>query len=187
MKKLTQEEFSSLSLKGRGRSSEIYNSIINLKIGEALLIEPKDWNRKASPSSLVKYIEKTQELKYTYSALANGNGWVIKRVEVTAGPNPLNIKKETLPEKQSINKVDHHKTSEALDNLKAELTIFYLGRITSLKIEKITDSIEAAQEYFRDEPRPLIKKQLEEVISALAKQKHIIIENEKTYVPLKKY
>jgi hypothetical protein len=55
-----------------------------------------------------------------------------------------------------------------------------------LKIEKIEDSIRASQEHFRDESRALIKSLFEEIIQVLFKQKHIIIENEKTYIPLKK-
>lgn len=58
MKKLNEEEFQNLPLKGRGRSSHVFNSIVNLKVGEAILIEKKDWNRKAGPSTLVRCIEK---------------------------------------------------------------------------------------------------------------------------------
>jgi len=58
MKKLSAEEFSQLSIKGKGRSSVVFNSLINLKEGEGLLIEQKDWTRKAAPSALVRYIEK---------------------------------------------------------------------------------------------------------------------------------
>lgn len=184
MKKLSPEEFSSLSLKGKGRSSELYNSILNLKIDEALLIEPKDWNRKAGPSTLVKYIEKTRGLKLVYSALSDGKGWVVKCVGIDTAQSLKNHPSQ---------KPDNHLVPEPLPNnanhsdLKSELTIFYLGRITTLKIEKISDSIKAAQEHFRDESRPLIKKFLEEIISILSTQKHIVVENEKTYVPLKKH
>ena len=186
MKKLSQEEFSNLALKGRGRSSEVYNSIINLKVGEALLIEPKDWNRKAGPSSLVKYIEKTQGLKFTYSALAESSGWVIKRIEAKAPVFVPHLEAKELPHAISSIKTQTLRKEEH-DNLKAELTIFYLGRIGFRKIEKIVDSVKAAQEHFRDEPRSLIKELLEEIISVLSKQRHIIVENEKTYVPLKKH
>src|SRR5437879_1252927 len=83
MKKLTIEEYEQLSVKGKGRSSPVFNSIINLKIGEALLIEKKDWNRKAAPGTLVRYIEKKQNVKFTCCAIENGNGWVVKRIENT--------------------------------------------------------------------------------------------------------
>lgn len=182
MKKLSKEELQNFHLKGKGRSSEVFNSILNLKAGEGLLIEPKDWNRKASPSTLVKYIEKTHRLQLSYSALTDGQGWLVKRLEtkqhiIDANPKP-NAVSHTEPPTALIN--DNH------FRLKSELTIFYLGRISFLKIEKIEDSIRASQEHFRDESRALIKSLFEEIIQVLFKQKHIIIENEKTYIPLKK-
>lgn len=182
MKKLSKEELNGLTLKGKGRSSEVFNSILNLKVGEGLLIEPKDWHRKASPSTLVKYIEKTHHLRLSYSALTDGQGWLVKRLEakqhvIDSNPKP-NAVSHTEPPATSIN--DNH------FRLKSELTIFYLARISFLKIEKMEDSIKASQEHFRDESRALIKTLFEEIIQALSKQRHIIIENEKTYIPLKK-
>jgi hypothetical protein len=54
MRKLSPEEFAQLPIKGKGRSSVVFNSLINLKEGEGLLIEQKDWNRKAAPSALYR-------------------------------------------------------------------------------------------------------------------------------------
>lgn len=182
MKKLTKEELHNFILKGKGRSSEVFNSILNLKVGEGLLIEPKDWHRKASPSTLVKYIEKTHQLQLSYSALIDEQGWLVKRLEakqqtINTNPEPKAVS-HTEPPSVTVN--DNHL------RLKSELTIFYLGRISFLKIEKIEDSVKASQEHFRDESRGLIKALFEEIIQVLSKQKHIIIENEKTYIPLKK-
>lgn len=182
MKKLSQEELHNFNLKGKGRSSEVFNSILNLKVGEGLLIEPKDWHRKASPSTLVKYIQKTHQLQLSYAALADDKGWLVKRLEaksqtINTNPEPKSVS-HAEPPSAAIN--DNHLI------LKSELTIFYLGRISFLKIEKIEDSIKAAQEHFRDESRILIKNLFEEIVQILSKQQHIIIENEKTYVPLKK-
>jgi hypothetical protein len=182
MKKLSKEELHNFNLKGKGRSSEIFNSIINLKIGEGLLIEPKDWHRKASPSTLVKYIQKTHHLQLSYAALADAQGWLVKRLEekqhtINSNPEPKAVSHIEPP---TTNLNDNH------FRLKSELTIFYLGRISFLKIEKIEDSIKSAQEHFRDENRVLIKTLFEEIIKVLSKQQHIIIENEKTYIPLKK-
>lgn len=183
MKKLSAEEFSKLPLKGKGRSSELYNSIINLKINEALLIEPKDWKRKAGPSTLIKYIEKTKSIKLNYSALAEGQGWVVVRTDDAVMMPHQQVPASKPKEKPAANPLPHNAHNT---DLKSELTIFYLGRISFLKIEKITDSVRAAQEHFRDESRALIKELLEEIITILASQKHIVVENEKTYVPLKK-
>ena len=94
MKLLKEEEFNNLALKGKGRSSPIFNSLVNLNIGEGVLIEKKDWNRKASPSTLVKYIEKTHSLKFTCGELLNGQGWAVKRVP---GVNQAVEKKQESP------------------------------------------------------------------------------------------
>src|SRR3954469_13794598 len=80
MKKLSAEEFSQLSIKGKGRSSIVFNSLINLKEGEGLLIEQKDWTRKAAPSALVRYIEKKYQMRFSFGALANGTGWAVQRL-----------------------------------------------------------------------------------------------------------
>jgi hypothetical protein len=179
MKLLNSQEFDNLELKGRGRSSQIFNSLINLKIGEGLLIEKKDWKRKAGPSSLVKYIEKQHNLKFKCGVLSNGQGWAIKRIE--ALNQAETAKKETSakpkPEKPFLAE-DHTK-------LKSEIVIFYLGRITSYKIEKIEDSMRAIMDQFWEEDRSLLKRLFLEIIEVLATQNHIIIENEKTYIPLK--
>lgn len=178
MKKLSEEEYKALSLKGKGRSSELFNSIINLKKGEAVLIEQKDWNRKAGPSTLVKYIEKKHHMRFVCAALTAEKSWVVKRIDdgtAIAEPKPAAAKQNHAPEKQE----DHLL-------LKSEITIFYLGRISSMKIERIEDTLKALQAHFIDENRALIKTLLMEIIELLARQQHIVIENEKTYIPLKR-
>jgi hypothetical protein len=182
MKLLSEEEYKGLSLKGKGRSSELFNSIINLKKGEAVLIEQKDWNRKAGPSTLIKYIEKNHNMKFVCAALTNEKSWVVKRVDDgTAEPAPKQkaAKQATVPEAIPEKKDDHLL-------LKSDITIFYLGRISSMKIERIEETVKAVQAHFIDENRALIKTLLLEIIELLAKQQHIVIESEKTYIPLKR-
>ena len=87
MKKLTSEEYNQLPIRGKGRSSHVFNSIVNLQVGEALLIEKSDWKRKASPSTLVRYIEKNHDMRFTCGSLAGGSGWAVRRID--------GIKKET--------------------------------------------------------------------------------------------
>lgn len=175
MRKLSADEFAQLPIKGKGRSSVIFTSLINLKEGEGLLIEQKDWNRKAAPSSLVRYIEKKYKMKFTFGALSTGNGWAVQRVK--DGKNEKPIEKE---------KRENPKEDNSLINLKSELTLFYLGRISINKIERIEDTLKAAITHFWKEDRKAIDKILREVINALNEQGHIIIENEKTYLPLKR-
>jgi len=180
MKLLSEEEYKGLSLKGKGRSSELFNSLINLKKGEAVLIEQKDWNRKAGPSTLVKYIEKNHHMKFVCSALTTEKSWVVKRIDDGKAIPPQKVK----PAKEAVQAAPEKKDDHLL--LRSEITIFYLGRISAMKIERIEDTVKAVQAHFIEEDRPLIKTLLLEIITLLAKQRHIVIENEKTYLPLKR-
>ncbi len=182
MKLLSEEEYKGLSLKGKGRSSELFNSLINLKKGEAVLIEQKDWNRKAGPSTLVKYIEKKHHMKFVCSALTTEKSWVVKRIDDGKAVPAQKAKpaKEAAQAPVAPEKKDDHLL------LRSEITIFYLGRISAIKIERIEDTVKAVQAHFIDEDRPLIKMLLLEIITLLAKQQHIVIESEKTYLPLKR-
>jgi uncharacterized protein (DUF2249 family) len=176
MRKLSPEEFAQLPIKGKGRSSVVFNSLINLKEGEGLLIEQKDWNRKAAPSALVRYIEKKYSMRFSFGALANGAGWAVQRID----------EKQDVPQKIV-------KQAEALPNidqerfhLKSELTLYYLGRISLNKIERIEDTIKAATIHFWNTDKKLIHDLFHEIILVLQHQGHIVVENEKTYVPLKR-
>ena len=188
MKFLKEDEFNSLALKGRGRSSLIFNSLVNLNVGEAILIEKKDWNRKASPSTLVKYIEKTHALKFTCAALLNGNGWAVKRIESAIQSNHKIVEAPKVHKEITIgSKMNSEETETNNDQLKlkSEIVIFYLGRIASCKIEKIEDSLKAVMDKFWEHDRVLLKKIFLEVIDVLSASNHIVIENGKTYIPLK--
>ncbi len=172
MKNLTSDEFEKLPFRGRGRSSQVFNSIVNLKAGEAILIELKDWKRKAGPSTLVRYIEKKHHMKFSCSALAEGSGWAIKRIDGihTSFQNEITTKK---PEHERL-------------QLKSDLLVFYLGRMAFQKIERIEDSIKACVAHFWKNDNTLIQELFYEITKGLEEQGHIVIENGKTYIPLRR-
>lgn len=176
MRKLSPEEYAQLPIKGKGRSSAVFNSLINLKEGEGLLIEHKDWNRKAAPSALVRYIEKKYSMRFSFGALANGSGWAVQRIEEK---NAAVVIKSVAPEALPAEDQERFK-------LKSELTLYYLGRISLNKIERIEDTIKAATIHFWNTDKKLIHDLFHEIINVLQQQGHIVIENEKTYVPLKR-
>lgn len=182
MKRLSDEEYKNLSLKGKGRSSELFNSLINLKKGEAILIEEKDWNRKAGPSTLVKYIEKKHHMKFLYAALSGEKSWVVRRIDDGRTPQPQ--KAAVVRKEPALQAAPTDAGNDQL-LLKSEITIFYLGRISAMKIERIEETIRAVQTHFIDENRQQVKTLLLEIIELLARQQHIVIESEKTYLPLK--
>lgn len=175
MKKLSAEEFAQLPIKGKGRSSIVFNSLINLKEGEGLLIEKKDWNRKAAPSALIRYIEKKYQMRFSFGTLTNGSGWAVQRLN--------EVKKEI--QKAEKARATQPKQDEERLALKSELTLFYLGRISFNKIERIEDTIKAAVMHFWKTDKKMIQDVFYEVIEGLKDQGHIVIENEKTYIPLK--
>jgi hypothetical protein len=177
MRKLTASEFDSLPIKGKGRSSPIFNSILNLKEGEALLIERKDWGRKAGLSTLVRYIEKKHDMKFLCGALEGGAGWAVKRVEA--------IKKEIVKEKIKTKTVSTEEVNPENVQLKSDLILFYLSRIAVNKIERIEDTLKAAVLHFWKADKKTLESYLNEIINSLQEQGHIIIENDKTYIPLR--
>ena len=176
MKKLTADEFDQLPIRGKGRSSHVFNSIVNLQVGEALLIEQKDWKRKASPSTLVRYIEKNHDMRFSCGSIAGGNGWAVRRID--------GLKKETVQKEHSV---PQNKTPESERlQLKSDLLVFYLGRMAFHKIERIEDSIKASVGHFWKADSALIHELFHEIIKSLEEQGHIVIENEKTYIPLRR-
>ena len=79
MKRITEEEFRNLPIKGRGSATASFNMMINLQPGEAIVIERSEWRQKKSPSSMCRYIEKHYGMKFICGALADGSGWAVKR------------------------------------------------------------------------------------------------------------
>ena len=190
MRKLSSEEFAQLPIKGKGRSSAVFNTLINLKEGEGLLIEQKDWNRKAAPSSLIRYIEKKYRMKFSFGTLSNGAGWAVQRVNEVKKESAKNETTKTESVKTENTKVEKPRVAQPKQNnermeLKSELTLFYLGRISINKIERIEDTLKAAFLFFWKEDKKQVEEVFYEVIQSLQEQGHIVIENEKTYVPLK--
>lgn len=175
MRKLSPGEFEQLPIKGKGRSSHVFNSIVNLKEGEALLIERKDWNRKAGPSTLIRYIEKKHQMRFLCGAIEGGKGWAVKRVEAE--------KKETPKAKVKAPVIDE--TEKENLQLKSELVMFYLSRIAFTKIERIEDTLKAAILHFWKEDKKQVQVFFHEIIKSLQEQGHIVIENDKTYIPLR--
>ncbi len=181
MKKLTQDEYNQLPIRGKGRSSHVFNSIVNLQIGEALLIEKNDWKRKASPSTLVRYIEKNHDMRFTCGSLAGGNGWAVRRIG--------EIKNETIKVEAPVQVQSMNKTTDADADrlqLKSDLVVFYLGRMAFHKIERIEDSIKASVGHFWKSDSNIVKELFGEIIKSLEEQGHIVIENGKTYIPLRR-
>ena len=61
-----------------------------------------------------------------------------------------------------------------------------LLRMAFHKIERIEDSIKACMSHFWKQESEVVKELFFEITKALAEQGHIVIENEKTYIPLRR-
>ena len=118
----------------------------------------------------------------------NGQGWAVKRIESGVQANHKVV--ETLkPHKEiqlktKISEEELH-TDDGQLKLKSEIVIFYLGRIAACKIEKIEDSLKAMMDHFWEQDRALLKRLFMDAIDVLSNSNHIVIENGKTYIPLK--
>jgi hypothetical protein len=113
-------------------------------------------------------------MKLACAAISGKQGaWAIKRMDEE--------KKIT----QEVNSVKITPEVERLQ-LKSDLLVFYLGRMAYQKIERIDDSIKAAFIHFWKADQNLVKELFHEIIKNLNDLGHIMIENEKTYIPLRK-
>ena len=132
---------------------------------------------------------KKHALKFTCGELINRQGWAVNPVESTAEAfqkkhSITKTTKEINPAKQTIQEDIY--TDKRQLKLKSDIVIFYLGRIAFYKIEKIEDSLKSFIDQFWEQDRAVLKKLFLEAINVLSKSNHVVIENGKTYIPLKR-
>ena len=80
MRKISDEEYQNLVVKGRGRSSKVFSEILGLKPGENLIIEKADWKKRYPIARITSYIGKRNSSKFSTASLVDGTGWVVKRI-----------------------------------------------------------------------------------------------------------
>jgi len=81
MKKITAEEAGKLLLKLDGRGMYVRAGLFSLKPGEYLVIERKDWTWKTqTPKTYVRKFQKKYSMKFDCKHIADGSGWLIKRI-----------------------------------------------------------------------------------------------------------
>ncbi len=79
MRKISEEEYIKLPLIGRGRIGPLYRAVAALKVGEVLLLEKADHQKKYHPNITVKRLGKQLGRSYTTLTIATGDGWTVKR------------------------------------------------------------------------------------------------------------
>ncbi len=81
MKKIKREEMESMLLRQMGPSTLLRVSLLSLKVGEILQVEPADWTWKSkSPSALCRRLESSRR-KFKCLKSMEGKGWVIERLK----------------------------------------------------------------------------------------------------------
>lgn len=78
MKKLTKEDAAKLLLR-KGTSSPVRTAVVQMQVGEILLIEKADWSQRNGPGQMCSRITKRTGQEYKLNAVADGSGWVVER------------------------------------------------------------------------------------------------------------
>ncbi len=82
MKKLTKEEASQIVTKPRGRLSVARMHLMNMQVGDIILLEPKDWKQKTrQPSTYCRILGRRTGLEWTCDEAMDRSGWVIERIK----------------------------------------------------------------------------------------------------------
>jgi hypothetical protein len=83
MKKLTEEEKAALTIRPMKKQGYIRTLLMNMKVKEIILIEPKDWTWKTKPPSfLCRRVEADTTYRFDCQKVMGGTGgWVITRLK----------------------------------------------------------------------------------------------------------
>lgn len=81
MKKLSAEEASSIVPLKNSRETLLSAMLKQLQVGEAVVLEAKDWKTKSTPYRVANYIAKRHGWKFEQGRMPDGSGWLFKRVE----------------------------------------------------------------------------------------------------------
>jgi len=81
MKRLTREEAEQIKKKPDGRGSLARGILITMGIGEIILLERKDWGRKAqTPKTYCLQLGRKTGMRWKCEVALDGSGWIVERV-----------------------------------------------------------------------------------------------------------
>lgn len=82
MKKLTKEEAKSINKRPAGRSSLARVYLLNMEVGDIILLETKDWTWKSrQPSTFCRRLARETSRDWKCETAMDGSGWVIERIK----------------------------------------------------------------------------------------------------------
>ncbi len=81
MEKIDKMTFDRLQLAGKRNANSFFAKLLELKPDEGLIIRRAEWNNKRNtPNTLVRRIEKRYSMKFKSGLMADGSGWAVLRV-----------------------------------------------------------------------------------------------------------
>ncbi len=80
MEILNEEEAKDIIPLTKGRETMLSAKLKQLKVGQALVLTPKDWKTKSSPYRVANNIAKRHGWQFEQGRMPDGSGWVFKRV-----------------------------------------------------------------------------------------------------------
>lgn len=80
MKKLSAEEASGIVPLTHSRETLLSAMLKQLQVGEAIVLEAKDWKTKSAPYRVANNIAKRQGWRFEQGRMPDGSGWVFKRM-----------------------------------------------------------------------------------------------------------
>ena len=81
MKKISREEADAMAKRPHRRISWFRSFLFGMKVGEIVLMEPKDWTQKRAPITVLKNMPGKKGREWKCETLLNDRGWVIERVK----------------------------------------------------------------------------------------------------------
>lgn len=82
MKKLSKEEARSIKTRPAGRSSMARIYLLNMEVGDIILLETKDWKWKSrKPSTYCRRLERDTGRQWKCETALDGSGWVVERIK----------------------------------------------------------------------------------------------------------
>lgn len=81
MKILEAEEAADILPLRRSRETRVSAMLKQLKVGQALVVETKDWKTKGTPYRVASRIAKSSNRRFEKGRMPDGSGWIFKRME----------------------------------------------------------------------------------------------------------
>lgn len=82
MKKLSKEQAKNIPTRPPGRNSMVRIYLMNMEVGDIILLEKKDWKqKKRQPSTYCRELERRTGRAWKCETALDGSGWVIERLK----------------------------------------------------------------------------------------------------------